>query len=202
MCGTTGEGITLNQEERRLIIRAAKDEATRPVIVATGDASLGAALEKTLEAEKMGADGALVITPYYNCPSQEGLCHYFEKIAEATSLPLLIYHHPKRTGVSLTFESLKRLSKIKNIVGIKEASGDVSFAMRIIHHIPDWAVFAGDDLMTLPFLAVGAKGGISVLANLLPSKIKTLIDKQDRKVFQEVFSIYRRGSMRGQSCSD
>ena len=187
VCGTTGEGITLDAEERRHIISAAKEESNIPVIVSTGDVCVKGAIEKTTEAERLGADGVLVVTPYYNCPSQEGLCRYFETVAESTSLPLILYHHPKRTGVSLTFESFQRLGKVKNIVGIKEASGNVSLVLKILHHLPEWTVFAGDDAMILPLMSIGAKGGISVLGNLLPSKVKALISQQDQEILAELY---------------
>lgn len=187
VCGTTGEGITLDAEERRHIISAAKEESKIPVIVSTGDVCVKRAIEKTLEAERLGADGVLVVTPYYNCPSQEGLCRYFERVAESTSLPLILYHHPRRTGVSLTFESFERLSRVKNIVGVKEASGNVSLILKILHHLPEWTVLAGDDAMILPLMAIGAKGGISVLGNLFPSKIKELISKQEQGVLGQIY---------------
>lgn len=185
--GTTGEGATLAPEEQKKVIQIANQEKKVPVIVNAGDLSTKRTIEKVREAEEMGADGLLIIAPYYNRPSQEGVALHFEAVAKETTLPIILYNHPKRTGVKLTLDLLIRLSKQKNIIGIKEASGSVPFAAKIRHRLPDFLLFAGDDLLSLPLLAIGANGLVSVLSNLMPYKVGEMVRNQDRALYKELF---------------
>ncbi|MCB1081830.1 MAG: 4-hydroxy-tetrahydrodipicolinate synthase [Chlamydiia bacterium] len=175
--GTTGEGATLSHAERLSVIRAAASEKTLPLIVNVGDISTEATIQKAVEAEKEGADALLIIAPYYARPSQEGLARHFEAIAKKTSLPILLYNHPKRTGVTIEIKTLIRLAAQKNIIGIKDASGSIPYAAAIRSSLPDFLLFAGDDLLSLPYQAIGAKGVISVLSNLFPQEMATLTEE-------------------------
>ncbi len=185
--GTTGEGATLSAEEQKKVIQIAAQEKRVPVIVNVGDVSTARTIEKVKMAETFGADGLLIIAPYYNRPSQEGLAQHFETIANETSLPIILYNHPKRTGVDLSLELLERLSTKKNIIGIKDASGSIPYAARIRSRLPDFHLFAGDDLMSLPLLAIGASGLISVLSNLMPLKVVEMVKNQDQTLYKELF---------------
>ena len=187
--GTTGEGGTLMVEEEIRVIEIAVEEKKVPIIVNAGDLSTMRAIEKVKRGQAMGADGFLIIAPYYNCPSQEGIALHFEKIARETSLPIIVYNHPKRTGVHLSLELLIRLSMQKNIIGIKEASGSVSYAATIRYHLPQFLLFAGDDLLSLPLLAIGAKGLISVLSNLTPWAMGEMVRKQDQQLYADLFPL-------------
>lgn len=185
--GTTGEGAVLSTEEQKKVIQIAIEEKKVPIIVNAGDLSTVRAIEKVREAEKMGADGLLIIAPYYNRPSQEGLALHFETLAKETSLPIILYNHPKRTGIEFSLELLIRLSKQKNIIGIKEASGSIHYAARIRHALPDFLLFAGDDLMSLPLLAIGGRGLISVLSNLMPHKVGEMVRSQNKELYENLF---------------
>ena len=185
--GTTGEGATLTSEERKKIIQIAVEEKKVPLLVNAGDLSTARAIEKAKEAESLGADGLLMIAPYYNRPSQEGLALHFEAIAKETALPIILYNHPKRTGVELSLDVLKRLSKQKNIIGIKDASGSIPYAAAILDAIPEFLLFAGDDLMSLPLLSIGAKGLISILSNLMPHKMGEMIRNCDQSLYRALF---------------
>lgn len=181
--GTTGEGATLSDEERIEIIEAAVAIKKIPLMVNVGDISTQKTIQKALEAEKLGADSLLVIAPYYCRPTQEGLTCHFEAVAERTTLPIILYNHPKRTGVEIKLETLRRLSKKKNIIGIKDASGSISYAASIRHALPDFQLFAGDDILSLPYQAIGATGLISVLSNLLPHAMTQMDEELYRKMF-------------------
>jgi 4-hydroxy-tetrahydrodipicolinate synthase len=177
-CATTGEGPTISSEEFRrileLTLRKAKGKAA--VLAYTGTNDTVKTIAKTREAEAMGADGALVVTPYYNKPTPEGLYQHFKAVAKATKLPIMLYNVPSRTGVSLDPATVARLAEIDNIVAIKEASGSLDQASQIIGQCGDrFAVFSGDDSLTLPMLAVGARGVVSVVANVLPKDTAKLV---------------------------
>jgi len=177
LLGTTGENPTINLEERKDIVDRAIAHAKGkvPIIVGTGTNSTIKTIELTKYAENSKADAALVITPYYNKPTQEGLFCHFEAVANKTKLPVIIYNVPSRTGINILPETVARLSKIKNIVAIKEASGDVNQVSEIHRLCGDnLTVLSGDDALTLPIMAVGGKGVISVTANVAPAKIVSL----------------------------
>lgn len=177
-CATTGEGPTVSPEEFRRILELAlaKAKGRAAVLAYTGTNDTVRTIAKTREAEAMGADGALVVTPYYNKPTQEGLYQHFKAVAKATRLPIMMYNVPSRTGVSLDPATVARLAEIDNIVAIKEASGSLDQASQIIGQCGErLAVFSGDDSLTLPMLAVGARGVVSVVANVLPKDTAQLV---------------------------
>ena len=177
--GTTGESPTLSAEEREQAIRVAVAKANKRclVLAGTGSNSTQHAIDDTKRAEKLGVDAALLVGPYYNKPSQEGLFRHFKAIADATSLPIMLYNIPGRCGVDIMPETVARLAKdCRNIVSIKEASGSVERVGELRRHLPDaFTVLSGDDSLTLPFMAVGAAGVVSVASNLFPSEVCALV---------------------------
>lgn len=178
-CGTTGESATLTHEEHEKLIDLSIETANHrvPVIAGTGSNSTAEAIKLTIYAKKAGADGALLITPYYNKPTQEGLYNHYKAITEATDLPLILYNVPSRTGVNMLPETVARLSEMPTIVGIKEATGSLRQICDIIHLCGEkCSVFSGDDFTNYPILAVGGKGVISVTANITPDKIAAMYD--------------------------
>lgn len=178
-CGTTGESATLTHEEHEQLIDLSIEAANHrvPVIAGTGSNSTAEAIKLTTYAKKTGADGALLITPYYNKPTQEGLYNHYKAIAEETDLPLILYNVPSRTGVNMLPETVARLSEMPTIVGIKEATGSLRQICDIIHLCGEkCSVFSGDDFTNYPILAVGGKGIISVTANIMPDKIAAMYD--------------------------
>jgi 4-hydroxy-tetrahydrodipicolinate synthase len=177
-CGTTGESATMSHQEHKRIIDLTISEVSGrvKVIAGTGSNSTDEAISLTQHAKNAGADGVLSVVPYYNKPTQKGLFIHFESVAKACDIPVLLYNIPGRTGVNMAASTTIALSKLDNIVGIKEASGDLSLATQIIRHAHgDFCVLAGDDALTLPMLAIGGKGVISVTANILPDKVSGMI---------------------------
>ncbi len=185
--GTTGEGATLSPEEQKKVIEIAAQEKKVPLLVNAGDLSTSRAIEKAKEGERLGADGLLIIAPYYNRPSQEGIALHFEAIAKETELPIILYNHPKRTGVEISLETLKRLARRENIIGIKDASGSIPYAAAIRNTLPEFFLFAGDDLMSLPLLSIGASGLISIVSNLMPREMGNMVRNQDHGLYRELF---------------
>ncbi|HEU19691.1 MAG TPA: 4-hydroxy-tetrahydrodipicolinate synthase [Deltaproteobacteria bacterium] len=178
-CGTTGESATLSHEEHDRVIEIAIDHVKKrvPVIAGTGSNSTREAIRLTKHAYEVGADGALMVTPYYNRPTQEGLYQHYKKVAEEVPIPIIPYNVPSRTGTNILPETIGRLSKISNIVGIKEATGDLKQVSKVIEACgEDFSVLSGDDFTVLPLLAVGGKGVISVISNVAPSDMAGLID--------------------------
>ena len=176
-CGTTGESPTLSYEEHKRLIRITVEEVGGkvPVIAGTGSNSTKEAEELTIYAKEVGADGALVITPYYNKPTQKGMEIHYRKLAEI-GIPIIIYNVPSRTGVNILPSTVATLSKLENIAGIKEASGSMDQISSIISSCdPDFAVLSGDDSLTLPILSLGGVGVISVLANILPHEVTQMV---------------------------
>src|SRR6266446_4771437 len=177
--GTTGESPTLSPEEREQVIRLAVTSAKKRCIVlaGTGSNSTHHAVADTKTAENLGADGALLVAPYYNKPSQEGLFRHFKTIANATSLPIMLYNIPGRCGVDIAPDTLARLAKeCRNIVSIKEASGSVERVSELRARLPEsFTILSGDDSLTLPFMSVGAVGVVSVASNLFPSEVCALV---------------------------
>jgi 4-hydroxy-tetrahydrodipicolinate synthase len=177
--GTTGESPTIKEEERKLIKKTVVDEVNGkiPVIVGTGTYSTEEAVRLSKEAQDLGADGLLVVAPYYNKPTQEGLYLHFKAISEAVDLPIIVYNIPGRTGVNVEVQTLVRLSQFDNIVAVKEASGNLAQVMDIIEALGDRiTVLSGDDNLTLPIMALGGKGVISVISNLLPKPLVELVE--------------------------
>ncbi len=177
--GTTGESPTLSGDERRAVIKKAVEVAGQrcQVIAGTGSNSTRDAIAHTQEAEALGADGALLVAPYYNKPNQEGLFRHFEAIAQAAALPLMLYNIPGRCAVDLAADTVVRLAeRCSNVVAIKEASGSVERVGELVARLPaGFSVLSGDDSLTLPFLAVGAVGVVSVASNLFPAEIVRLV---------------------------
>ena len=177
--GTTGESPTLSPEEREQVIRLAVTSAKKRCIVlaGTGSNSTHHAVADTKTAEKLGADGALLVAPYYNKPSQEGLFRHFKTIANATSLPIMLYNIPGRCGVDIGPDTVVRLAtECRNIVSIKEASGSVERVSELRARLPEaFTILSGDDSLTLPFMSVGAVGVVSVASNLFPAEICALV---------------------------
>jgi 4-hydroxy-tetrahydrodipicolinate synthase len=177
-CGTTGESATMPHEEHeRLIDMTVAEVGGRvKVIAGTGSNSTDEAISLTKHAKKAGADGILSVVPYYNKPTPKGIFAHFEAIARSCDIPMVLYNIPGRTGINMSAATTVALSKIDTIVGIKEASGDLGLASQIIKHAHgDFSVLAGDDVLTLPMLSIGAKGVISVTANILPDKVSGMI---------------------------
>ena len=175
--GTTGESPTLTSDEQKRIIQLAVREAKNKVAVwvGTGSASTAETVRKTQQAKELGADGALVVTPYYNRPTQEGLARHFETLADACHFPILVYNIPGRTAQNMELETLLRLMELPEIIGVKEATGIISSIMRVIESArPGFIVLSGDDNLTLPTIALGGHGVISVVSNLLPTLINEL----------------------------
>ena len=177
--GTTGESPTLSHEERQELIRLAIATAKKRclVLAGTGSNATQHAVADTKTAEKLGADGALVVAPYYNKPSQEGLFRHFKTIADATSLPIMLYNIPGRCGVDIAPDTVTRLAnESRNIVSIKEASGSVERISELRARLPEsFTILSGDDSLTLPFMSVGAVGVVSVASNVVPAEVCALV---------------------------
>ena len=176
--GTTGESSTMTHEEDDAALRCVIEAAAGrvPVIAGTGSNSTETMLEKSVRAEKMGADGLLLITPYYNKGNAEGIYRHFVTVADAVNIPCILYNVPGRTGCAISVENVEKLSKHPNICAIKEASGDMSYAMKIAHCIgPDFAMWCGNDDITIPLLSIGASGVISVWANIMPLECHNMV---------------------------
>ena len=178
-CGTTGESSTLSYVEHDRVIEIVVEQVNKrvPVIAGTGSNSTHEAIEITRHAKELGADGALLVTPYYNKPSQEGLFLHYKAVADAVALPQILYNVPGRTGVNLLPETVARLSAHANIVAIKEATGSLQQASEVLDLCGDnITVLSGDDFITFPMMACGAKGVISVVANIMPKEVAALTD--------------------------
>ena len=200
--GTTGESPTLSHDEREDVIKlTAKIAKGRcQVLAGTGSYSTREAIAATKRAEELGVDAALIVAPYYNKPSQEGLFRHFQAIAQATSLPIMLYNIPGRCGVDIGADTVVRLAtECSNIVAIKEASGSVDRVSELRGRLPnEFAILSGDDSLTLPFMAVGAVGVVSVASNLIPAQVCALVNAQDagdvknaRKLHRQLLPIFK-----------
>ena len=179
-CGTTGEAATLTYEERERVVRIAVEMAAGrvPVLAGAGSNSTACAIRLTKQARAAGADGTLQVTPYYNKPTQEGLYRHFLAVAEVIDLPMVLYNVPGRTGVNMLPETVLRLAAIDNIVGIKEASGNIEQIRRIIQEAPEgFVVLSGDDAMNLEIYRAGGQGSVSVTANVAPDRVSKMWDQ-------------------------
>lgn len=175
--GTTGESATLNCDEHCAVIKHIVDRVAGriPVIAGTGANSTSEAIELTREAKRVGADACLLVTPYYNKPTQEGLFQHYKAIAEAVDIPQILYNVPGRTACDMQPETVLRLSEIPNIVGIKEATGDLVRAKFLIEHAPEgFAIYSGDDATAVELILAGGHGNISVTANVAPEEMSTM----------------------------
>lgn len=173
ICGTTGESSTLNDYEKKTVIKYAIDVTNKriPVIAGTSTNNTAYSCELSEYAENSGADGLLLVTPYYNKCTQEGLYLHFKQIANSVTIPIILYNVPSRTSLNIEPDTVKRLSVISNIRGLKEASGNISQIAEIISKVPeDFDIYSGNDDQIVPILALGGKGVISVLANILPKE--------------------------------
>jgi len=177
-CGTTGESATLTFEEHKKVVEIAVDCAKVPVIAGTGSNNTREAIELTRHAADAGADAALLITPYYNKPNDRGMFEHFKTVAEKCDIPIVLYNVPKRTGIDLKPDLVAKLSKIKNISAVKEASGSPGQVAQIIELTQggQFSVLSGDDDLTLPLMALGASGVVSVVANVAPRKTVAMVD--------------------------
>jgi len=192
-CGTTGESPSLAGDEKEQLVRFGLQKINKavPVMMGTGTNNLQHTISATIKAQGWGVDLALVITPYYNKPTQEGMYNYFKIIAENTDIPIVIYNVPGRTGINMTSSTTLRLAHTcKNIIGIKEASGNLVQASEIVKGAPEnFTVLSGEDALNLPLLSCGAQGVVSVTANIVPGKLHELVasyQKGKYKVTQEL----------------
>ncbi|MGQ0811035.1 MAG: 4-hydroxy-tetrahydrodipicolinate synthase [Nitrospiraceae bacterium] len=178
-CGTSGESATLSHEEHDRVVAVTVEAVKRrvPVIAGTGSNSTEEAITLTKHAKQAGADGALMITPYYNKPTQEGLFRHYKAVADAVDLPIVLYNIPGRTGINMLPATVARLSGLRNIVAIKEGSGSVQQASEVLQACGDrMTVLSGDDPLTLPMMSIGGKGVITVTANIAPADMARLVD--------------------------
>ena len=200
-CGTTGESPTLSHGEHKRVVEVVIEAAGGrvPVVAGTGSNSTAEAIDLTAHAKKAGAAGALVVNPYYNKPTQEGLYRHFSAIAEGVDIPILVYNIQSRTAVNVETDTLARLAKIPNIVGVKEASGSLDQMTQVILACgPDFTVLSGDDNLTLPLMAVGGRGVVSVVANIVPRDTAEMAHaalegdwKRARDLFHRLFPLCR-----------
>lgn len=195
VAGTTGESPTLTHEEEFRLFREIKTAVGErgAVIAGTGSNSTAEAMEATKEAEKIGVDGCLLVVPYYNKPTQEGLYQHFKAIAESTRLPCILYNVPSRTVINMSPETVVRLSQIENIVGVKEASGNLEQSAKIISNArKGFLVWSGNDSDTFPIMAVGGYGIISVASHLVGNQIKEMVEATANGNLEKGAEIHRR----------
>src|SRR6267143_2003151 len=194
--GTTGESPTLSHEEREQLISLAVEAAHKRclVIAGTGSNATQHAVTDTRMAEKLGVDGALLVAPYYNKPSQEGLFRHFKTVPDDTPLPIMLYNIPGRCGVDIAPDTVSRLAKeCRNIVSIKEASGSVERVSELRAHLPEsFTILSGDDSLTLPFMSVGAVGVVSVASNLFPAEICALVHAYESGDVKSAENLHRK----------
>ena len=194
-CGTTGENPTLSASERLRIVEILADEAggTIPLLAGAGGYHTKEVVELVRDLTTAGANGFLSVTPYYNKPTQEGLYQHYRAIAESTSLPIVVYNVPGRTGVNVEVATLVRLAAIPNIIGVKEASGNMQQMCEVCRAVPaGFIVLSGDDAMALPLMAVGGHGVVSVLSNEIPAEVAQMIEAAERNDFAAAQAIHHR----------
>lgn len=192
-CGTTGESPTLSHQEHKMVIEmTVKAVAGRvPVVAGTGSNSTEEAIDLTSSAKEIGADGVLLVMPYYNKPTQKGLYMHFKTIAEKVDIPAVIYNVPSRSGVNLLPSTLSELAELKNIVAVKEASGNLEQMTEIMHLCGNkLALLSGDDKLLLPVLSIGGKGVISVVANIIPDKVAVMVREYHKGSYQEAKELF------------
>ena len=205
-CGTTGESPTLDHDEHRRVVEIVVEAVARriPVIAGTGSYSTAEAIRLTTFAERAGATAALVVNPYYNKPTQEGLYRHFRAVAESVSIPIVVYNIQSRTAINVDTDTMARLARdCRNVVGVKEASGSLDQMTAVVAACgPDFSVLSGDDSLTLPLLAVGGRGVISVVANILPRENAEMVHaaldgdfKRARELHHRLFPLYRASFM-------
>lgn len=201
VCGTTGESPVLTMEEKISLFSLVKEKVGEKAKVwaGTGSNSTKASIELSREAEKTGVDGVMIVTPYYNKPSQEGLYQHYKSVAEAISIPIMLYNVPSRTGINMLPETVKKLSTIENIVALKEACGQMDQVSELINILADdFLIYSGDDSLTLPMMAMGAVGIVSIASHIVGLKIKEMISafisgnvESARRLHSELFPMFK-----------
>ena len=194
-CGTTGETPTLSPAERRRLVEISIEEAgTRALVLAGAGGYNTAEVIHAIEAfEKLGAHGILSVTPYYNRPTQEGLYQHYKAIAASTALPIILYNVPGRTGCNIEPATVIRLAAIDGIVGVKEASGNISQMAEIIRNVPsDFVVLSGDDAITLPIMSLGGRGIVSVISNEMPAEMVQMVEAAERNDYAAARAVHSR----------
>ena len=194
-CGTTGESPTLTDAEKLRIVEILVAEAGGrvPILAGAGGYNTKEVIELAREMEKRGASGFLSVTPYYNKPTQEGLYQHYKAIADSTALPIVVYNVPGRTGVNVEIATLARLAQIPNIVGVKEASGNVTQMVDVCRSVPgSFLVLSGDDALTLPLMSVGGRGIISVASNEIPAEMAQMVEAAERNDFAAARAVHDR----------
>jgi 4-hydroxy-tetrahydrodipicolinate synthase len=187
-CGTTGESPTLSRSERRRVVEIVLEEAGGrvPVLAGAGGYDTQEVMEAAREMETAGAQGLLSVTPYYNKPTPEGLYQHYRAVADATPLPIIVYNVPGRTGCNVDPATLVRIGSLPTVIGVKEASGNMTQICEVCHAVPaDFIVLSGDDALTLPAMAVGARGVISVASNEVPGEMARLVEAAERNEFDK-----------------
>jgi 4-hydroxy-tetrahydrodipicolinate synthase len=193
-CGTTGESPTLTREEHVRVVELAVEEARGrvPVLAGAGGYNTHEVIELAREVEQAGAQGILSVTPYYNKPTREGLFQHYRAIAEAVPLPIIVYNVPGRTGTNVDPHTLGRLTTIPNVVGVKEASGNMAQMCEVCSVVPDdFLVLSGDDALTLPLMAVGGRGIISVASNAIPAEMSRMVEHAEANDFASARRLHR-----------
>jgi 4-hydroxy-tetrahydrodipicolinate synthase len=194
-CGTTGENPTLTDAERIRTVEILADETKGqvPILAGAGGYDTKKVIHLAGELKKAGASGFLSVTPYYNKPSQEGLYQHYRALAESTSLPIIVYNVPGRTGVNVEVSTLARLADVPNIAGVKEASGNVTQMCEICNAVPDdFIVLSGDDALTVPLMAIGGDGIISVASNEIPAEMVQMVEAAERNDFVAARQLHSR----------
>jgi len=193
-CGTTGESPTLSEDERVRVVELVATEAKGrvPVLAGAGGYDTRDVIHSATRMRQAGADGILSVTPYYNKPTREGLYQHYRAIAEAVPLPIIVYNVPGRTGTNVDPQTLKRLSSIRNIVGVKEASGNMTQMCEVCAAVPEeFLVLSGDDALTLPLMAIGGRGIISVASNAVPGELSRMVERAEAGDFVDARRLHR-----------
>ncbi|PIN85622.1 MAG: 4-hydroxy-tetrahydrodipicolinate synthase [Candidatus Diapherotrites archaeon CG11_big_fil_rev_8_21_14_0_20_37_9] len=194
--GTTGETPTLTSEEKDKVIQVAVEVAKGkvPIMVGTGNYSTKNTIENTLRAKELGADIALIVTPYYNKPTQEGIYLHFKAVNDAVDIPIMVYNIQGRTGKNIETSTLNKIASLKNVIGVKEASGNVGQMTDVLELVcgghPDFNVMSGDDGLTLPLMALGGKGVVSVVSNLVPAQVVAMVDAAQKGDFEKARKLH------------
>jgi 4-hydroxy-tetrahydrodipicolinate synthase len=194
-CGTTGESPTLSRDEHLRVVAITVEEVAHkiPVLAGAGGYNTREVIELARECQKLGVDGVLSVTPYYNKPTQEGLYQHYKAIAGAIQMPIILYSVQGRTGVNIEPATVVRLAEIENIIGIKEASGNITQIAEVVHRVPEnFIVLSGDDAMTLPVISLGGRGVISVVSNQIPGAMSELARLANRNDFEGARKLQRR----------
>lgn len=201
VCGTTGESPTLNDQEKLTLFSVVQEEVGSRVQVwaGVGTNSTAHSVEMAREASKLKIDGVMAVTPYYNKPSQEGLYRHYRRIAEATTLPVMLYNVPGRTGINLLPGTVKRLAEIDNVAALKEASGNMDQMSELVNSTPDdFIIYSGDDSLTLPMMSLGAQGVVSIASHLVGQEIRDMIEayiagdvQKAREIHARLFPVYK-----------